>query len=100
MFGIILQDTWLYNGSIMENIRYGRLDATDEELLLQTAMLTVCPHAPNGYAMELNEEASNVSQDKAINNNSKSHIVRSENTYSRRGDKFDCARTEVQIKKL
>ncbi|NLL05830.1 MAG: ABC transporter ATP-binding protein [Clostridiaceae bacterium] len=65
MFGMVLQDTWLYNGSIMENIRYGRLDATDEEVIAaaKTAHVDSFVHTlPNGYAMELNEEASNVSQ--------------------------------------
>lgn len=65
MFGMVLQDTWLYNGSIMENIRYGRLDATDEEVIAaaKAAHVDSFVHTlPNGYAMELNEEASNVSQ--------------------------------------
>ena len=64
-FGMVLQDTWLYKGTIMENIRYGRLDATDEEVI-QAAKAA---HAdsfirtlPGGYNMELNEDASNVSQ--------------------------------------
>lgn len=65
MFGMVLQDTWLFNGPIMENIRYGRLDATDEEVI-QAAKSAHVHHfvktLPNGYNMELNEEASNVSQ--------------------------------------
>lgn len=65
MFGMVLQDTWLFNGPIMENIRYGRLDATDEEVI-QAAKAAHVHHfvktLPNGYSMELNEEASNVSQ--------------------------------------
>ncbi len=65
MFGMVLQDTWLFNSSIMENIRYGRLDATDEEVI-EAAKLAHADHfirtLPNGYDMELNEEASNVSQ--------------------------------------
>lgn len=64
-FGMVLQDTWLYNGSIMENIRYGRLDATDEEVIAaaKAAHVDSFVHMlPNGYQMELNEEASNVSQ--------------------------------------
>ncbi|MFI8706090.1 ABC transporter ATP-binding protein [Bacillus sp. NPDC077411] len=65
MFGMVLQDTWLFNGSIMENIRYGRLDATDEEVI--EAAKAAHAHSfvktlPNRYNMELNEEASNVSQ--------------------------------------
>lgn len=65
MFGMVLQDTWLYNGSIMENIRYGRLDATDEEVIeaSKAAHVDSFVHAlPDGYDMILNEEASNVSQ--------------------------------------
>ncbi len=64
-FGMVLQDTWLYNGSIMENIRYGRLDATDEEVIeaAKAAHVDSFVHMlPDGYNMILNEEASNVSQ--------------------------------------
>jgi ATP-binding cassette subfamily B protein len=64
-FGMVLQDTWLFQGTIMENIRYGRLDATDEEVI-QAAKAAHAHHfiqtLPGGYQMELNEEASNVSQ--------------------------------------
>lgn len=63
-FGMVLQDTWLYNGSIMENIRYGRLDATDEEVIEAAKAAHVdsfVHHLPNGYDMILNEEATNVS---------------------------------------
>lgn len=63
--GMVLQDTWLFNGTIMENIRYGRLDATDEEVIAAAK----AAHAdrfirtlPGGYNMVLNEEAGNVSQ--------------------------------------
>lgn len=64
-FGMVLQDTWLFKGTIMENIRYGRLDATDEEVI--EAAKAAHAHRfiqtlPGGYDMELNEEASNVSQ--------------------------------------
>ncbi len=63
--GMVLQDTWLFNGTIMENIRYGRLDATDEEVL-EAAKAAHAHHfirtLPDGYQMVLNEEASNVSQ--------------------------------------
>ena len=65
MFGMVLQDTWLFNGTIMENIRYGRLDATDEEVIAAAKSAHVhrfIQTLPNGYNMELNEEASNVSQ--------------------------------------
>jgi len=65
MFGMVLQDTWLYNGSIMENIRYGRPEATDEEVIAaaQTAHVDHFVRTlPEGYQMEINEEANNVSQ--------------------------------------
>lgn len=65
LFGMVLQDTWLYHASIAENIRYGRLDATDEELHA-AAKAAQADHfirtLPGGYDMLLNEEASNVSQ--------------------------------------
>ena len=64
-FTIVLQDTWLFRGTIMENIRYGRLDATDEEVI-EAAKAAHIHHfiktLPGGYDMELNEEASNISQ--------------------------------------
>ena len=64
-FGMVLQDTWLFKGTIMENIRYGRLDATDEEVIA-AARAAHAHHfiqtLPGGYQMELNEDASNVSQ--------------------------------------
>lgn len=64
-FGMVLQDTWLFNGTIMENIRYGRLDATDEEVIA-AAKAAHADHfirsLPGGYNMVLNEEATNVSQ--------------------------------------
>ena len=64
-FGMVLQDTWLFQGAIMENIRYGRLDATDEEVIA-AAKAAGADHfirtLPGGYQMELNEDASNVSQ--------------------------------------
>lgn len=65
LFGMVLQDTWLFNGTIMENIRYGKLDATDEEVIEAAK----AAHAdsfirtlPGGYQMVLNEETSNISQ--------------------------------------
>ena len=65
LFGMVLQDTWLFKGTIMENIRYGNLDATDEEVI-EAAKAAHAHHfiktLPGGYHMELNEEASNVSQ--------------------------------------
>lgn len=64
-FGMVLQETWLFKGTIMENIRYGRLDATDEEVIA-AAKAAHAHHfiktLPGGYQMELNEDASNVSQ--------------------------------------
>ena len=64
-FGMVLQDTWLYKDTIMENIRYGKLDATDEEVIA-AAKAAHAHHfietLPGGYNMELNEDASNVSQ--------------------------------------
>lgn len=64
-FGMVLQDTWLFNGTIMENIRYGRLDATDEEVIAAAKAAHVhrfIETLPGGYNMVLNEETSNVSQ--------------------------------------
>lgn len=65
MFGMVLQDTWLFNGTIMDNIRYSKLDATDEEVI-RAAKAAHVHHfittLPDGYHMILNEEASNVSQ--------------------------------------
>lgn len=64
-FGMVVQDTWLFKGSIMENIRYGRLDATDEDVI-EAAKAAYADKfirtLPGGYDMELNEDASNVSQ--------------------------------------
>lgn len=64
-FGMVLQDTWLFKGTIMENIRYGRLNATDEEVIA-AAKAAHADHfirtLPGGYQMELNEDATNVSQ--------------------------------------
>lgn len=65
MFGMVLQDTWLFKGSIEDNIRYGKLDATHEEVLAAANAAYVhhfVQTLPGGYNMELNEEASNVSQ--------------------------------------
>ncbi|MDY3003816.1 MAG: ABC transporter ATP-binding protein [Christensenella hongkongensis] len=64
-FGMVLQDTWLYNDTIMENIRYGRMDATDEEVIA-AAKAAYADHfikaLPHGYEMVLNEDATNISQ--------------------------------------
>lgn len=65
LFGMVLQDTWLFGGSIQENIRYGRLNASDGEVV-QAARAAHASHfikaLPGGYEMELNEESSNISQ--------------------------------------
>ncbi|MEW5868499.1 MAG: ABC transporter ATP-binding protein [Chloroflexota bacterium] len=65
MFGMVLQDTWLYNGTIMENIRYGRTSATDDEVI-QAAKAARVDHfvrtLPEGYNLVLNEETTNISQ--------------------------------------
>lgn len=65
IFGMVLQETWLYNGTIMENIRYGRMEATDQEVLAAAEAAQVDHFVrtlPGAYQMELNEEASNISQ--------------------------------------
>ena len=63
--GMVLQDTWLYTGTIMDNIRYGRLDATDDEVI-EAAKKARVHHfvqtLPEGYNMEINEEVSNISE--------------------------------------
>ncbi|MBH1941519.1 ABC transporter ATP-binding protein [Mobilitalea sibirica] len=65
MFGMVLQDAWLFNGTIMDNIRYSKLDATDEEVIAAAKAAHVDHFIltlPDGYQMVLNEEANNVSQ--------------------------------------
>ena len=65
MFGMVLQDTWLFSGTIMENIRYGRLDATDEEVIAAAKAAHIhnfIMQQPGGYQMVLDEEISNISQ--------------------------------------
>ena len=65
MFGMVLQDTWLFSGTIMENIRYGRLDATDEEVIAAAKAAHIhnfIMQQPGGYDMVLDEETSNISQ--------------------------------------
>lgn len=65
MFGMVLQDTWLYNGTILENIRYGRPDASDDEVIAAAQMAHVDHFVhtlPDGYNMILNEETTNISQ--------------------------------------
>ncbi|HUX19808.1 MAG TPA: ATP-binding cassette domain-containing protein, partial [Spirochaetia bacterium] len=65
LFGMVLQDTWLFNGTIMENIRYGRPNATDEQVI-EAAKMAHADHfirtLPHGYEMVINEEANNISQ--------------------------------------
>lgn len=64
LFGMVLQDTWLFEGTIKENLRFGNLDATDEEII-EAAKVTNVDHfirtLPDGYDMEMNQEASNIS---------------------------------------
>lgn len=65
LFGMVLQDTWLFNGTVMENIRYGRLDASDEEVIQAAKAAHVdrfIRTLPEGYHMEINEEVTNISQ--------------------------------------
>ena len=65
MFGMVLQDTWLFSGTIRENIRYGRLDATDEEVVAAAKAAHIhnfIMQQPGGYDMVLDEETSNISQ--------------------------------------
>lgn len=64
LFGMVLQDTWLFNGTVMENIRYGRLEATDDEVIEACKMAHVhhfIQTLPDGYNMILNEETTNIS---------------------------------------
>ena len=65
IFGMVLQDTWLFNGSIIDNLRYSKLDASDEEVIKAAKLAHVdnfVKTLPDGYNMELNEEANNISQ--------------------------------------
>ena len=65
MFGMVLQDTWLFHGTIMDNIRYGKLDATEEEVIQAAKAAHVhrfVQTLPGGYQMEINEEATTISQ--------------------------------------
>src|SRR5699024_3995397 len=65
-FGMVLQDTWLFKGTIKENLRFGSLNATDEEII-EAAKVANVDHfirtLPGGYDMEINQESSNISQD-------------------------------------
>ena len=65
IFGMVLQDTWMFNGTVMENLKFGRLDATDEEVI-EAAKTANVHHfintLPDGYKMVMNEETSNISQ--------------------------------------
>lgn len=65
MFGMVLQDTWLFNGTIEDNIKYGRFNATKDDVILAAKIANVhhfIKTLPDGYNMFLNEEASNISQ--------------------------------------
>ena len=80
MFGMVLQDTWLFSGTIMENIRYGRLDATDEEVIAAAKAAHIhnfIMQQPGGYNMVLDEETSNgFPGPEAAPDNCKSHSCR------------------------
>ena len=90
IFGMVLQETWLYNGTIMENIRYGRMEATDQEVLAAAEAAQVDHFVrtlPGAYQMELNEEASNISQgQKQLLTIARAIPLRPENPDSGRGD--------------
>ena len=70
LFGMVLQDTWVFSGTIMENIRYGKLNATDERSIKQAAKSAHAHHfiktLPDGYNMELNEDSNNISGEKQL----------------------------------
>jgi len=103
LFGMVLQDTWLYNGTIMENIRYGRLDATDEEVIAaaKAAHANHFIHTlPDGYNMVLNEEASNVSQgQKQLLTIARAILADPKILILDEATSFVDTRTEVQIQK-
>ncbi len=87
-FGMVLQDTWLFGGTIMENLRYGREGATDEEEVIQAAKAAYADHfinnLPDGYNTVLNEDASNLSLgERQLPYNCKSIPCRQKNAYPR-----------------
>ena len=89
---MVLQDTWLFSDTIMENIRYGRLDATDEEVIEAAKAARVhrfVQTLPEGYGMVLNEDATNVSQgQKQLLTIATHDSGRPEDSDSRRGDQL------------
>ena len=93
VFGMVLQDTWLFGGTIKENIKYGKPDATDEEVI-EAAKAAHVHHfiqtLPKGYDMVIDEESNNISQGtKTIINNSKSYINKPRNTNIGRSNKLN-----------
>ena len=92
LYGMVLQDTWLFNGTIADNIRYGKLGATDEEVQ-KAAVAAQVDHfvrtLPDGYNMVLNEEADNISQgQKTASDDRPSDFGGPRNPDPRRGDKL------------
>ena len=82
---MVLQDTWLFHGTIMDNIRYGKLDATEEEVIQAAKAAHVhrfVQTLPGGYQMEINEEATNISQGQTASYDRKSNTCRSEDPHS------------------
>jgi ATP-binding cassette subfamily B protein len=103
LFGMVLQDTWLFHGKIRENIRYGRLNATDEEVI-EAAKAAHVHHfvqtLPDGYDMELNEEASNVSQgQKQLLTIARAILANPKMLILDEATSFVDTRTEIQIQK-
>ncbi len=88
LFSLVLQDTWLFSGSIYENIRYGRLDARKDEVIDAAKMANIHHYIPtlsHGYDSMINEEANNISQgEKAASHNRKSYLKKPEDSDSRR----------------
>ena len=102
LYGMVLQDTWLYNGTIMNNIRYGRLDATDEEVIAAAKQVHVDQFVrtlPDGYNLVLNEEMNNISQGQMTDNDCPGFACRSENPNFRQATSSVDTRTEVLIQK-
>lgn len=103
MFGMVLQDTWLFNGSIMENIRYGRLNAADEEVIdaAKAAHVDSFVHSlPHGYDMILNEETSNISQgQKQLITIARAILMNPKNLILDEATSSVDTRTEIQIQK-
>ena len=103
MFGMVLQDTWLFSGTIMENIRYGRLDATDEEVIAAAKAAHIhnfIMQQPGGYQMVLDEETSNVSQgQKQLLTNARAILADNKILILDEATSSVDTRTEMQIQK-